>query len=77
MVRLSEPLISRVVVWKQLHLNQWFETTLRKGWRAIEGDVCKPEGYCTSCELLTAVRCNAVQIGEIPAFRRNTSHPSA
>jgi hypothetical protein len=45
MVRLGEPLISRVVVWKQL----------RKRWRAIQGDVCKPEDYCTGCEALTAV----------------------
>jgi hypothetical protein len=45
--RLSETLITRVVVWKQFHLNQWSETTLRKWWRATEGGVCRPEDYCT------------------------------
>jgi hypothetical protein len=55
MSRLSEPLITRVVVWKQFHLNQWFKRTLRKGWHPLEGGVCT----VLVCEILTAVTLNS------------------
>jgi hypothetical protein len=35
MARLSEPLISHVDVWKQLHVNQWFfKTSHQRAWKS-------------------------------------------
>jgi hypothetical protein len=73
MARLGEPLLSRVVVWKQLHLNQWFETTPHKRWRAIEGDVCKPEDHCSGCEVLTAVTMKSAVFCAVPPRSSETS----